>query len=132
MGRSAINLLQLALLLGLRAVQAAELSWSSDSGPNARFLAVHGRRAATFGYCDTGLESWAYPVQILTSLGIAFRRPQAIDAIDGQTLLRRIVYSPEAVTRIYVGPEFVVREKIFVPLEQPGTLISYEEEGQTD
>jgi len=130
MRRSAINLLQLALLLGLSAVQAGELSWSSDSGPNARFLAVHGRRSATFGYSDTGLESWAYPVQILTSFGISFRRPQAIDAIDGQTLLRRIVYSPEAVTRIYVGPDFVVREKIFVPLEQPGTLISYEVEGQ--
>jgi glycogen debranching enzyme len=130
MGRSAINLLQWALLLGLSAVQAGELNWSSNSSPDARFLAVHGRRSATFGYSDTGLESWAYPVQILTALRISFRRPQAIDAIDGQTLLRRIDYSPEAVTRIYVGPDFVVREKIFVPLEQPGTLITYEVEGQ--
>jgi glycogen debranching enzyme len=128
--RSFEHLLQLILLFGLSAAQAEDLSWSGDSGPASRFLAVHGRRSATFGYSENGLESWAYPVQILTSFGVSFRRPQAIDPIDGQTLLRRIVYSPEAVTRIYVGPDFVVREKIFVPLEQAGTLISYEVQGQ--
>jgi glycogen debranching enzyme len=130
MGRSAIKLLQWTLLLALSTARAGDLSWSSDSSPDSRFLAVHGRRSATFGYSNTGLESWAYPIQILTSYGIAFRRPRAIDAIDGQTLLRRIDYTPEAVTRIYVGPDFVVREKILVPLEQPGTLITYEVEGQ--
>ena len=120
----------LLALISSPALQADGLSWSSDSGPAGRFLAVHGRRSATFGYSENGLESWAYPVQILTSFGVSFRRPQAVDAIEGQTLLRRIVYSPEAVTRIYVGPDFVVREKIFVPLEQASTLISYEVDGR--
>jgi len=118
------------LLLCTPAIQADELSWSSDSVPTSRFLAVHGRRSATFGYSLSGLESWAYPVQILTGFGVSFRRPDAVTEIDGQTLLRRIVYSPESVTRIYVGPDFIVRERIFVPLEQPGTIITYQVEGR--
>ncbi|MBS0421168.1 MAG: hypothetical protein JSR66_25900 [Proteobacteria bacterium] len=122
--------LLLFALLSSPVLPGAELSWSSDSAPTSRFLAVHGRRSATFGYSENGLESWAYPLQILTSFGVSFRRPQSVTEIDGKAILRRIEYSPEAVTRIYVGPDFVVRERIFVPLEQPGTLITYEVQGQ--
>jgi len=111
-------------------VPAEELSWSSDSAPGGRFLAVHGRRSATFGYSQNGLESWAYPLQILTSYGVSFRQPDGVAEIDGNSILRRIEYRPEAVTRIYVGPSFVVREKIFVPLDEPGTIITYEVEGR--
>jgi len=92
-------------------------------------MAVHGRRAATFGYSENGLESWAYPVQILTSFSVSFRQPGTSAAIDGQTVLRRVIYSPEGVTRIYAGPDFIVREKIFVPLEEPGTIVTYEVNG---
>ena len=120
----------LCALLSSPVLQGAQLSWSSDSAPSSRFLAVHGRRSATFGYSRNGLESWAYPVQILTSFGVSFRRPDAATEIEGNTILRRIVYSPQFVTRIYVGPDFVVREKIFVPLEQPGTIITYDVQGQ--
>jgi len=120
----------LCALLSSPVLQGAQLSWSSDSAPSSRFLAVHGRRSATFGYSRNGLESWAYPVQILTSFGVSFRRPDAATEIEGNTILRRIVYSPQFVTRIYVGPDFVVREKIFVPLEQAGTIITYDVQGQ--
>lgn len=109
---------------------ADELSWSSDSAPVSRFLAAHGRRSATFGYSADGLESWAYPLQILTSFGVSFRRPDGVTEIEGNQILRRIEYRPEAVTRIYVGPDFVVREKIFVPLDEPGTIITYEVDGR--
>ncbi len=112
------------------AQESSGLDWPTDANPSSRFLAAHGRRAATFGYSQEGLESWAYPVQILSGYTVSFRRTRATDPIAGLPLLRRIVYSPEAVTRIYVGPDFVVREKIFVPLEQPGTQVSYEVEGQ--
>jgi hypothetical protein len=33
------------------------------------------------------------------------------------------------VTRIYAGPDFIVRENIFAPLDVPGTLVSYEVAG---
>ncbi|MEA3182567.1 MAG: hypothetical protein QOI59_6090, partial [Gammaproteobacteria bacterium] len=105
------------------------LTWSTDSSQPGRFMAVHGRRAATFGYSQNGLESWAYPVQILTSFSVSFRQPGTSAAIAGQTVLRRVIYSPEGVTRIYAGPDFIVRENIFVPLEEPGTIVTYEVNG---
>ncbi|MEA3176859.1 MAG: hypothetical protein QOI59_382, partial [Gammaproteobacteria bacterium] len=61
--------LPLALLLLCTLLSSAQagsaLTWSTDSSQPGRFMAVHGRRAATFGYSQNGLESWAYPVQIL-------------------------------------------------------------------
>ncbi len=107
----------------------APLEWSTDSPGPRRFVSVHGRRAAIFGYSQDGLEVWAYPVQILSSLLITFRPQGATTGIDGQAILRRIVYSPEAVTRIYAGPNFVVREKLFVPLDEPGAIITFEVDG---
>ncbi|MBZ5663732.1 MAG: hypothetical protein LAO30_03935 [Acidobacteriia bacterium] len=135
-------LLSLAVLIarsaGLGAQTRADnttlnkLAWSTDSTGPRRFISVHGRRAAMFGYPQSdsgdGLEVWAYPVQILSSYGVSFRQQGATTAIDGQTLLRRIIYNPEAVTRIYAGPDFVVREKLFVPLDEPGAIVRYEVE----
>ena len=79
-----------------------------------------------FGYAEQGLEGWVYPLQILRSFGVAFRRQGDSTEIDGQSVLRRIVYSPEAVTRVYVGPDFVIRERLFVPLDAPGAIVTYE------
>lgn len=105
-----------------------DLAWSTDSALPPRFISVHGRRAAIFGYSEAGLEVWAYPIQILSSFSVAFRQQGATTAIDGRTLLRRIIYSPEAVTRIYAGPDFIIRERLFVPLDEPGVIILYETE----
>jgi len=102
---------------------------STDSGP-ARFISAHGHRAAVFGYSQNGLEVWVYPFQIVSSYKVSFHRQGAATAIDGETLLRRIIYSPEAVTRIYGGPDFIVRERIFVPLDETGAIIRYEVESQ--
>jgi glycogen debranching enzyme len=105
------------------------LVWSSDSTQPHRFVSVHGRRAAVFGYSEDGLEVWAYPVQILNSYSLSFCQPGASSETSGRSLLRSIVYSPESVTRIYAGPDFIVRERIFVPIDEPGTIISYESDG---
>jgi glycogen debranching enzyme len=105
-----------------------KLSWSSDSTGPTRFVSVHGRRAAIFGYSEDGLEVWTYPFQVLSSFRVSFRPQGATTGIDGQTILRRIIYSPESVTRIYAGPEFIVHEKLFVPLDEPGAIVRYEVE----
>jgi glycogen debranching enzyme len=149
LARIALLCLFLSLILSLDAGMLAaqpqnqessidSLTWSTDSVGPRRFISVHGRRSAVFGYPqdnsrgypDGGLEIWAYPVQILSSYSISFRHAGNTSLIDGQTILRRIIYSPEAVTRIYAGPDFVVREKIFVPLDQPGTIFTYEIESE--
>jgi glycogen debranching enzyme len=117
----------------------SRLAWSTDSTGPRRFVSVHGRRAAIFGYEQSashgypgsdGLEVWAYPVQILSSYSVAFRQAGETTAIDGETILRRIVYSPEAVTRIYAGPDFIVHEELFVPLDEPGAIVTYDVESK--
>jgi len=103
-----------------------KLRWSTDSTGPARFISVHGRRAAVFGYSKDGLEAWAYPFQILSGYQVNFRRQAATTEIEGKAVLRRIEYSPMCVTRIYAGPDFIVHERIFVPLDEPGAIIRYD------
>lgn len=120
------------LVAQIKTRDAAELqkfSWSTDSTGPERFVSVHGRRAAIFGYSQDGLECWAYPFQIVSSLKVSFRPLGTATEIDGQSVLRRIVYSPESVTRVYVGPDFLVKERLFVPPDEPGAIIGYEVAG---
>lgn len=103
-----------------------DLVWNTDSRPSERFVSVHGHRAAVFGYSQDGLEVWAYPFQIVSSYTLGFRVQGTTSAVEGQRLLRRIIYSPESITRIYVGPDFIIREHIFVPLDEAGAIFRYE------
>jgi hypothetical protein len=50
---------------------SSQLVW--DSLSPTRFIAVHGRRASLLGYSNSGLEMWAYPVQVLWAYGVSFR-----------------------------------------------------------
>lgn len=102
------------------------LTWSTDSVGPARFVSVHGRRAAVFGYSQDGLEVWAYPFQILRDYRVSFCLQGTNTTVDSQRVVRRIIYSPEAVTRIYAGSDFIVRERIFVPLDEAGAIFHYE------
>src|ERR1700743_2946151 len=93
---------------------ATRLEWTTDAVAE-RFVAVHGRRALVMGYPQLGLEVWAYPLQLVSDYQISFIPRPGASALDGLNLLRRIEYRPEEVIRTYVGPDFVVRETIFVP-----------------
>lgn len=106
------------------------LSLTTDTVAPRRFIAVHGRRALLDGYADSGLEVWAYPVQLIKNYEIGFRPQGATSEIPGATILRRIVYRPDEITRIYIGPNFIVREKLFVPLKTPGAIVAYTVESQ--
>ena len=106
------------------------LTLSTDSVEPARFVAVHGRRSAVLGYSENGLEIWAWPFQILSGYRISIHLAGAATETDGNRLLRRIEYTPDAVTRIYIGSDFVVREKLFVPLDRAAATIDYTVEGR--
>lgn len=107
----------------------ASLAESTNAVSPARFVAVHGRRALLDGYAATGLEMWAYPVEVLDQYRVSFREAGTTSDISGHSILRRVVYRPDSVTRIYIGPDFVVRERLFVPLHQTAALISYRVSG---
>ena len=111
-----------------RPIPAATLS--TDSVGPVRFVGAHGRRSAILGYPQNGLEIWAWPFQILSGYRIGIRTQGAATEVNGDLLLRRIEYDPDAVTPIYIGPDFVVCEKLFVPLDLAGAIITYTVEGR--
>ena len=110
---------------------AKRLEWSTDAVAQ-RFVAVHGRRALVMGYPQSGLEVWAYPLQVVSDYQVSFIPRFGTYVMDGLSLLRRIEYRPEEVIRTYVGPDFVIRERIFVPQNEPGAILSYEVQGESD
>jgi glycogen debranching enzyme len=110
-----------------RGVAAAEdVARSTDSVAPHRFVAVHGRQAAVMGYSEQGLEVWGYPFQILDGYQIGFRSGSATTETDGSLLLRRILYRPDSIIRIYIGPDYMVRERLFVPLNRTAAILTYE------
>lgn len=111
-------------------IAAESLALSTNAVAPRRFIAVHGRRALLDGYAGSGLEVWAYPVQLIKDYEVGFLPQGTTSEIPGATVLRRIVYRPDEITRIYIGPNFIVREKLFVPLNTSGAIVTYTVESQ--
>ena len=107
-----------------------DLAWNVEASGGQRFVAAHGERSLLMGYGATGLELWAYPLQVFRDYTVSFREPGLVAPLPGLSLLRRIQYSPDEVVRVYVGPDFVVREHLFVPRDVPGCIITYVVEGR--
>jgi glycogen debranching enzyme len=126
-----VVLLVCELLLSARRMPAqsasslADLRWSASETPAGRFTIVPGRRAFVAGYNGSGLEVWTQPLQLLRGYRITFRAEGDITETDGRSALRSIEQSPTATTRVYEGAGFVVRERIFAPIDFPGATISY-------
>lgn len=104
---------------------AAPPPLNTDSVSPLRFLAAHGRRALVSGYAAGGLEVWAYPFEILNDYHVAFHVAGTTSPIDGQSILSRVTYNTDSITRVYLGSGFVVRETLFVPLNEPGAIVTY-------
>jgi glycogen debranching enzyme len=121
----AVSLLTCLLLLLCSPRLLAQPSFDTDSVAPERFVAVHGRKAVVMGYASSGLELWAYPLQLINGYELGFRSSGETTEIKASTVLRRVTYEPEAITRTYIGPDFVVREKLFVPLNEQAILFTY-------
>jgi glycogen debranching enzyme len=102
-----------------------QLAFSTDAPLSHRFIAAHGRRALIDGYAGAGIEAWIYPFQIFRAYQVAFMPDGATTAIPAEELLSRVEYEPGSITRIYLGPGFIARERLFVPIDQPGAIITY-------
>ena len=103
----------------------AELRWTTAGSHDDRYLIVSGGRAMVSGYATPGLEVWTYPLQLLRGYRVGFRVAGDTTEIDGRTLTDSVEHTPSAVTRVYVGRGFTVRERIVAPVDVPGATISY-------
>ncbi len=114
------------LLLSLTALAPpTPAQTSTDTTTPQRFFAAHGRRALINGYASSGLDIWAYPFEILNDYQVSFRPQGTTTPIAAATLLRRVTYNSDSITRTYLGPNFIVHETLFVPLDQPAAIVSY-------
>lgn len=113
------------LLLACTASPPAQTPYSTDTALPTRYAAVHGRAALLGGNASAGLEGWAYPLQIFRGLKPFFLTAGASSAIPSIPLLRRIEYTTTSVERTYVGPNFTVHEKLFIPLDLPAAILTY-------
>jgi glycogen debranching enzyme len=117
--------LLLILLFTLPPRARGQLSFDTNSVAPQRFIAAHGRRAVAMGYASSGLELWAYPLLLIDDYHPGFRVAGETSEIKGDEVLRRITYDPESITRTYIGPDFIVHEKLFVPLNEQAIFLTY-------
>jgi glycogen debranching enzyme len=102
------------------------LTLTADASAQPRFAAAHGQAAILMGYSGYGLEAWAYPFQLFTHLHLQVISQDAPAPIDADPLLRRIEYRPDEIVRIYNGPGYEISEHLFVPLDRPGVILSWD------
>ena len=103
----------------------AQQPFQTEAVAPGRFIAAHGRKAVVMGYAASGLEAWAYPLQLVSGYEIGFRSGDDTTEVSGPLLLRRVTYEPQAITRTYIGPDYIVRERLFVPLDEPAIFLTY-------
>ncbi len=106
-------------------------AWSTARAHPDRYVSVHGLRAFAGGYPEDGLEFWTFPLQLVSGYTLEFVQPGGA-AVPGITLLSAVDVDPLAVTRIYTGADFRVRERITTREERPGILVRFELEGRRD
>ncbi len=95
------------------------------------FVSAKGERALMMGY-PPALEVWAYPLQLVSDLKVSFVEPGTLEPLAAQPLLRDVVRTPTEVIRTYVGPDFEVKEHLFVPRQEAGAVLTYEVTGRPD
>ena len=123
MRRTRRILTELAALLCIGAAEPPIYQQDIDG-----FIAAKGERALVMGYPE-GLELWAYPFQLARDYRMRFRVAGTVEPLDARALLRRVERRADEVVRTYVGPDFVVREYLFVPRTRAGAILRYEVEG---
>ena len=103
-------------------IRSGELELQRSTHPGS-FFDVAGRRAAVFGYEGRDAEVWVYPLEIIDGLSLSFRLQGYPVDIDGRAITSSITVRPEATTFTYAHAAFTVREILFTPLDDPGTVI---------
>lgn len=91
------------------------------------FYDVTGRRSALLGYeARGGAEVWAFPMQLVSDLRLAFRIEGYPLEFDGNEIVTAIDVRPEATTLTYSHAAFSVRQVAFAPLDEPAVVLLFE------
>lgn len=89
-----------------------------------QFVSAVGRRAALLGNNEGRFEAWIYPLKILRGLRLRFHIDGRI--LPAEPLARTVITRPESTTIVFSDGSFQVRETLFVPVHEPGAIITFE------
>src|SRR5882757_6359388 len=90
------------------------------------FLPITGTRAALLGDESGRIEAWVYPLKIFRDFHLRFHTEDRV--LQAETLARTVIVKPESTTILYTSDTFSVRETFFVPVNEPGAVVSFEVE----
>src|SRR5579864_4559164 len=88
------------------------------------FLSAVGTRAGLLGNEAGRMEAWVYPLKLLRDFRLQFHTEGRV--LPAESLARMLITRPEYSTIVYTGDTFSVRETFFVPVNEPGAIISVE------
>jgi glycogen debranching enzyme len=106
------------------AQSASALPEISRSERHGAFVSAVGRRAALLGTDDGQFEAWVYPLKILSDLHLRFNVDGRI--LPAEPLARTVITRPQSTTIVYSDGPFQVRETLFVPVHEPGAIITFD------
>ena len=88
------------------------------------FLTAVGTRAGLFGDESGRMEAWVYPLKLFRNFHVEFEVGGRI--LPAEALARTVTVKPESCTILYAGDTFSVKETFFVPVQEPGAVITFE------
>jgi GH15 family glucan-1,4-alpha-glucosidase len=106
------------------AQNASGLPQLSRAVSAGQFVSAVGRRAALLGNKEGQFEAWIYPLKILRGLHLRFHVDGRI--LAAEPLARTVITRPESSTILYSDSSFRVRETFFVPVNEPGAVLTFE------
>jgi glycogen debranching enzyme len=105
---------------------SSPLSWEGALGQ--RFLSSIGKRGFLFTIGPEGTEGYLYPFRMFHDLRVTFQIAGREKLVEGRECARAATVTPSSITRHYVADGFAVRETLFVPLDEPALILTYEVE----
>jgi glycogen debranching enzyme len=88
------------------------------------FVSSTGTKAAIFGNEAGHFEAWVYPLKILSDFHLAFHFGPGVTPADA--FIRTVTVRPESTTLVFASDTFQVRETIFVPVFEQGSVVILE------
>jgi hypothetical protein len=82
-----------------------------------------GRRSAILGLEEGRFEAWVYPLKLFHDCRLTVSVEGGDADIDLANYAKRIIARPESITIIYSHPQFTIREILFSPIDEAGSIL---------
>ncbi|MEW6131517.1 MAG: hypothetical protein AB1757_31100 [Acidobacteriota bacterium] len=93
---------------------------------NQVFFDAAGRRSAILGTESGQFEAWVYPMKLFHEFRLRVSLEGGDTDIDLSNFSHRVVARPESFTIVYAHPQFTIREIIFSPINEKGSIVLFD------